>query len=198
MKYNYQRTFDAVRMSPEHRKRILSELSSRFSEKQKEDNVVNIKSIKKPQKALVAAVAILSFALLAGFTFGNQIIQLLGGGRMESGTDSSGNSYVAMDTGFETEPVEIRDGQVYFVLNGSDKNITSYCTETTYYQYEQIADNGNRHVVVVGGTPDNLGWGEFVWDEAGAFLGSNATIPASSNGERPEWLELANEALSVK
>lgn len=195
MKYNYKRTFDAVRMSPEHQKRIRSELSSRFSEKQKEDNVVNIKSIRKPRKALVAAVAILASVLLAGFTFGSQIIQLLGGGRIESGTDGSGNNYTSIDAGFETDPVEIRDGQVYFVLDGSDTDITRYCTETTYYQYEQIADNGYRHVVVVGGTPDNLGWAEFVWDENGNFSGSNATTPASSNGEWPEWLELANETL---
>ena len=86
-------------------------------------------------------------------------------------------------------------GQVYFILDGSGTDITSYCTESTYYEYEQIADNGYRHVVIVGGLPDDLGWGEFVWDENGNAVGSNATFLPDINERRPEWLKLAEAAL---
>jgi len=194
MKSNYKRTFDAVNLSPERQNQMRTELFSRFSEKQKEDNTMNIKSISKPRKAFIVVAAMLAFTLLVGFTFGNQIIQLLGGGRIETGTDGDGNSYTSIDMGFEADPVEIRDGQVYFVLDSSDENITDYCTETTYYQYEQIADNGYRHVVAIGGTPDNLGWAEFVWDESGDFIGGNAT---TNEANAPIWLAHAQEALGA-
>jgi len=164
----------------------------------KEVNALNIetRSTKRPLTAAIAIVAILSL-LTTGFAFayGSQIIQLLGGGRIETGKTSDGNDNISVDTGFVSDPVEVRDGKVYFVLDGTNKDITSYCTETTFYQYEQIADNGYRHVVVVGGTSDNLGWGEFVWDENGDMVGNNATFHEDKYGERPEWLKLAEETL---
>jgi hypothetical protein len=81
------------------------------------------------------------------------------------------------------------------MLDGSGKDITDYCTEATFYKFEHTADNGYRHVMVVGGSPDNLGWGEFIWDETGFMVGSTAVFHEDENGERPEWLRLADEML---
>lgn len=193
MQHKYKRTFDAVRMPPERQQQIRSALSSRIAEKQKEDNVVSIKSRRISKAVVIAAVVVLATTLLVGFAYGNQIIQLLGGGRIETGKDSAGNDYISMDSGFASDPAEVRNGQIYFVLDGSDTDITSYCSEETYYQYETIADNGYRHVVIIGGTPDDIGWGEFVWDEKGVFVGSNAT---QNTPETPKWLENARETFS--
>jgi hypothetical protein len=195
MNYYYQRTFEAVRMSPEHQEQIRSALSSRFSVNQKEDNSVSTKphSIKISRVLAIAAVAILALALV-GFTYGSQIIKLLGGGRMEEGKDNAGNNYVSMDSGFVSDPVEVRDGQIYFVLDGSDTNITNQCSEKTYYQYESADANGYRHVVLIGGTPDDVGMAEFVWDESGTFQGSNATY---NSNEEPAWLTSGKTALGV-
>jgi len=192
MKYNYKRTFDAVSMPPEHQEQIRAALSSRISEIQEENNVMNTKSsFNRTRRAVViAAIIVLSFALLVGFTYGSQIIQLLGGGRLEVGAN-----YVKISTGFESDPAEVRDGQVYFVLDGADTDITSYCTKDTYYQYEQINDNGYRHVVLVGGAPDDLGWAEFVWDESGKFVAGNST---RNSEEIPAWLILGRETLGAR
>ncbi len=143
--------------------------------------------------AVVAAVVVFSLTLV-GFTYGSQIIQLLGGGHFEEGKDSNGNNYASMDSGFEHDPVEVRDGQIYFVLDGSDTNITNQCSEETCYQYETVDDQGYRHVVLIGGTSDNIGMAEYIWDESGTFRGSNASYNGS---EEPAWLISAQETLGV-
>ncbi|MDR2532327.1 MAG: hypothetical protein LBC82_05740 [Oscillospiraceae bacterium] len=148
---------------------------------------------KRLKPALIAAVIALALFTTVSFAYGGQIIQLLGGGRIESGKTADGDDYISISS-FESNPAEIRDGRVYFILDGSDTDITSHCTEATYYKYEQIADNGYRHVIIVGGTPDKLGWSEFIWDEKGDMVGSTARY-YDINGEQPEWLRLAEEAL---
>lgn len=143
--------------------------------------------------AVVVAVFVLSLALV-GFAYGNQIIQLLGGGHIEEGKDANGDNYISIDTGFVNDPIEVRDGQIYFVLDGSNTNITDKCSEKTYYQYETVDHNGYRHVVLIGGTPDDVGMAEYIWDASGTFRGSNASYNAS---EEPAWLTSAREALGV-
>ncbi|MDR2569319.1 MAG: hypothetical protein LBD23_03345 [Oscillospiraceae bacterium] len=198
MQSNYKQTFDAVNMSQETQKRIRSELSARFIENHKEDNIVSIKSrsTKKIITGLVAAVVVLSLTTVVAFAYGSQIIELLGGGHIE--IEKSGNSSSVSMTISEADPdpVEVKDGRVYFILDGSNKDITEYCTESTYYQYEYIAENGYHHVFIVGGSPDNLGWAEFIWSEDGNILGSSAVFPPSTDmDQKPLWWENANETL---
>jgi len=143
--------------------------------------------------AVVVAVFVLSLTLV-GFAYGNQIIQLLGGGHIEEGKDANGDNYISMDSGFVNDPIEVRNSQIYFVLDGSNTNITDQCSEKTYYQYETVDNNGYRHVVLIGGTPDDVGMAEYIWDESGAFRGSNASYNSS---EEPAWLISARKALGV-
>jgi hypothetical protein len=196
MNYNYKRTFDAVHIPQKHHKRIREELSSRYLENRKEDNIVNIKSrsTKRLMTALIAAVLMLSLLTVVGFAYSSQIIELLGGNRVESGR-SGGWDYVSY-TITEESPAEVRDGKVFFILDGNDKDITGYVSETSFYEYEHFTDEGWRHVVVVGGTPDNLGWADYVWNEIGDQVASGAVFnPDDIVGDelvRPRWLELAD------
>jgi hypothetical protein len=181
MENSYKRTFDAVSMPQERQEQIRVALSSRISEKRKDNNAMNTKSIvrKKPRTALIAAVIALSFIVLVGFAYGSQIIQLLGGGHIESGKD-----FVSISM-MESYPYEVREGRVYFILDDSGTDITSYCTDETFYQYEQIAGNDYRHIILIGGTPDNLGWAEIVFDENGNHVGSTAIYYGD---DAPAWL----------
>jgi len=194
MKSNYKQTFDAVHMSPNSRQRIRSELSARINENQKENNIVSIKSrsTKKLVTVLIAAVLALSLTTVVAFAYGSQIIQMLGGGQLVVERNSASIS-VPVDG---PAPVDVVDGKVYFILDGSRKDITSYCTESTYYMHEYIADNGFRHVYIVGGNPDNLGWAEFIWDDSGYPLASSITFPPNTDLDHPpQWFEDANKAL---
>lgn len=191
MKYDYQRTFDAVNMPQEHQERIRSVLTDHVAATQGTNIIMSRK--KKPVRLLAVAALVTLLLAFAGFTFGDQIIRLLGGGTFEHSEGNWGNSTVSMSSGFETDPVEVKDSQVYFMLDGSSRNITAQCTEETYYQYETIDANGNRHVVLVGGTPENIGWAEFLWTKGGKFAGSNAT---HLEGEEPAWLRTARATLT--
>ncbi len=195
MKRAYRRMFDEVRLPQSHQERIRSALSSHIVEDQKEDAPMQVKpnSIRISRVLAVAAVAALALAL-AGFTFGNQIIELLGGGRIVRGQDGEGNQYVSVDSGFAADPVEVRDGRIYFVLDGSGTDITDQCSETEYYRFESKDGGGRLRVVLIGGTPDRVGMAEFVWDEDGAFLASNASYDTE---EEPAWLVSGREALGL-
>jgi hypothetical protein len=159
----------------------------------KENQAVKIKSrsVKRIAAAIIAAALTLTLFTYVGFAYGSQVIQLLGGGRIEMGTVGS-ESYVSISVQ-ELNPVEIIDGRVYFILDGVD--ITDYCTESTFYKYEHIAENGYLHIFIVGGNPDSIGWSEFIWDANGNMVGSTAQYHEDEHGERPEWLRLANETL---
>jgi len=182
MKYSYKQAFDAVHMSTESQEQIRAGLFLRKP-----------RPARRLRPAVLAAVLILSLFLVVGFGYGSQIVQLLGGGWIESG--KSGGGYYTSIPITESSPVEVIDGLVFFILDGANIDITSYCTETTYFEYEQISDNGYRHVFIVGGAPDNLGWAEFIWDENGNMIGSTATYHPGENDEQPEWFSLARATL---
>lgn len=193
---NYKRTFDSVRMSPESQKRIRSQLSSRFEDK-KEDNIVSIKPIKKIRKSIVAAVAVMTIIVMAGAAYaytGGSIFWNLTGGWTEYGVYNEDNTYIihTFDTENTSKPTEVRDGRIYFVLDGSDTDITDYCSKDSYYSYEQIDDDGYRHVILVGGTADDIGWAEWILDQNGIYVGGTATLYINSP-QKPTWLEAAEE-----
>lgn len=190
MKEQFRRTFDSVKMPAEHKEEIRAKLSSRI-ESYREENVKVNKKIRRSRLLLVAAI-LAAAMVTAGFAFGDQVITLLGGGSIVSGVDENGMDVVSVDTGFSADPVLVAEDQIYFVLDDSYENITDQCSETDYYQYEHTDEDGTRHVVLVGGTIDCLGWAEFVWDADGAPIGSNATLP---DGTEPEWLTRGREAL---
>ena len=195
MKQNFVRTFDKVKMPQERQEQIRETLSSRISEIERENKSMTTKSItyRKPKVALVAAVIALSCILLAGFAYayGTQIIELLGGGRIESVVSSSGDSSISISI-VESYPYEVREGRVFFMLDGSGKDITSYCSENTFYQYERTNENGYRHVLLIGGTPDNLGWTEIVFDENGNLVGTTGIGSAYT-----EWENIGREHLGL-
>ncbi len=196
MNNNFKRTFNAVKMSRKRQEEIRAGLSSLLYEKHKEGYLMseNTISSKKSRVLVIAIAAILSLSLV-GFAFGHQIIQLLGGGRIEQGKTSDGKDFVSIDAGFISDPVKVENNQIYFILDGSNTNITDQCSDSSYYKYETTDDNGYRHVVLIGGTADNIGFAEFVWDKGGNFLGSNAS---TSSSEKPEWLKSATSKLLSK
>ena len=189
---NYKQTFDALNIPKEKNDQIKNTLSSYISNKNMEGNYMNTKaiSLKKTKLILIAAVVTISLILVAGagLAFSSQIIEMLSGGRIESFTEGSDN--VTSITVTESYPYEVREGRVYFMLDGSGKDITDYCSDETFFQYERVGETGHRHVLHIGGTPNNLGWAEYVFDENGNFTGSSGIIPDNSQWENIGRAEL--------
>lgn len=182
MKNKCKETFDVVIMPPEHKEKIRASLLERFAETQ-EEHIFTKKQI-RPRRSLIIAAALLLALALVGFTFGSQIINLLSGGRFSVG-HSDGTDIVSITLGSADVPFSVRENQIYFVLDGSDKNITNQCSNESYYQYEVIDELGYRHVILIGGTPDNVGWAEMVWDSTGKASGCTYVL---NSEEEPEWL----------
>jgi len=105
------------------------------------------------------------------------------GGTIEQGIDENGVNYSAgsSDTSREVAPMEVRkDGSVWFVANGEDADITGQFSYTTPYIHDCTGEDVLRHVFIVGGEPDAIGWSEFVWDEDGMPVGGTSSYGTSA------------------
>lgn len=183
MEHDYKRACNAVRLSDTRRAEIRAALSARCNTLQEEDSHMNKQKFSRIFAiALAAALALTA----VGFAYGAQIIEMLGGGQIEIGETVDGG-YIAIDSGAAVDPVEVRDGRIYFILDGQDADITDHCSSDTYFQYEKITGDGTRHVFVVGGTPDALGWAEFIWPSNGSKA-SSAQFPSA---DEPAWYAAA-------
>lgn len=189
MKKKIKRTFDCLELSAESQERILAVLSAHIKESKKAPSRLK----KRPghlRLLLAAAVALLAM-VLTGFAFGEQIFSLLGGGRIVRSVTEEGEDSVSVDTGFAVDPAVVWNDRIFFTLDSSYTDITDQCSDTDYYQYESTDPDGSRHTVLIGGTPDHVGWAEFTLLPDGAFF-SNATY---GSGGEPEWLAKGRDAV---
>lgn len=60
--------------------------------------------------------------------------------------------------------VTVQDGRLYFTGNGEFIDITDLCSNDKAYIYPLNSGNGTIHYLCVGGTPDNYGYCEFIFD----------------------------------
>lgn len=79
------------------------------------------------------------------------------------GTDENGverkGIFGAIAVGEDHEPfAQVKDGRLYFVLDGKWTDVTDKCSENDYFRYEEKGSNGNKVVIFVGGTPKDYGW----------------------------------------
>lgn len=81
---------------------------------------------------------------------------------------------------------QVKDGRLYFVLDGKWKDITDKCSASKVFCYEQEDENGYKITLFVGGTPDDYGWGQFVRKPNGEFIQGMAVV--DNVKKEPEWL----------
>ena len=148
--------------------------------------------------ATVMLMGVLSFgtAFAASADFREAVIGFFTGGFVEQGVDEQGYYSVYFHGAGNSDPITVRDGQIYFVMDSSEINITEQCSETTYYSYETTDADGNYHVILVGGTPDNAGWAELVFENDSTKTGPMVT--GEYEDEEPEWLLADKKAFTDK
>ena len=182
MKKHFKRTFDCLELSAESRKQICAALDAYMENP--EEMPPRLK--KRPGRIhlpLIAAILVIA-ASLTGFAFGEKVFPLLGGGKIMQYINENGEDVVSVDTGFAVDPVSIWNDRIYFTLDGSYTDITEFCSDTACYSYESSEPDGSLHIVLVGGTPEHVGWAEFTILPSGELF-SNATCDSA---EEPEWL----------
>ena len=181
MKRLYRSTFDQVKLSEETAARMRERLAVASSPKE-------VLPMKKHLWRTIPVAAVLIAALVCtAFAYGDQILwqlQMLVGGTVTSGTDEEGNRFVHMTASGDSAPVEVKDGRIYFVRGDTREDITDQCSEERYFSYEETTEDGARQVLVIGGTPEQVGYVNFAWMPGGSFA-------SSGEAEDAPWLRQA-------
>ena len=185
MKYDFKRTFDAVKLTPECQEKIYSRLLAHTQQPKKKIRILRL---------LIAATLLVSAIALMGFAYGERVIRLLGGGRIIEGINENGEDSVSVDTGFAVDPVTIWNDHIYFTLDGSYQDITEECSDTDAYRYESCDEDGTRHIILIGGALEHVGWAEYTLLPDGRIF-SNATYYGDT---KPLWLLNADTSIRAE
>ena len=82
-------------------------------------------------------------------------------------------------------------------------DVTDQCSETEYYRYEIVKSNGYRNVIFVGGTVEDYGWVELIFDNTGKYItnsmggGGSAQTRFDPADNRITWMDLAMHSEGV-
>lgn len=89
-------------------------------------------------------------------------------------TDSEGSDIYHVSTVMNFSEMvpygQVKDGKLYFVLDGKSEDVTDKCSDIHYYRYEEKQDNGYKCIFFVGGTPDDFGWGQIILNDKDEFI----------------------------
>ena len=137
---------------------------------------------------LAAVISLMTITVSA-----DSVRQLFGwGGNME--INDYGNSLeIQVHTDNLTEPVEIRDGRMYFVVNGENIDITDQVSQTKAFNYQYLDGQGVTHdwlVGLIGEELEHYAYAEYL-RSGGVWQGgysARVNINADSTTEA-RWLE---------
>lgn len=132
-----------------------------------------VRRLYSPKKLItIGLVATLSLSLVAWT--GHSIVKKLALGSIYTETydPSTGSTSGSLSMYSDEKVFEEINNEVYFVFNGNEKNITEYCTATTFFAYEEIDEKGNGFVLVVGGSEGNRGYFCYNYEDGRMFAGT--------------------------
>ncbi len=90
-------------------------------------------------------------------------------------------SVVSIDYDENKDYTLVQDGRLYLVIGNTKIDVTDQCSYTEYYRYEIVNSDGSRNVIFVGGTVENPGWVELIFDSAGNYVANHMNIKDSNN-----------------
>ena len=122
----------------------------------------------------------------------DSVRQLFGwGGNMRVDQYEDG-AEVRVYTDNMTEPVEIRDGRMYFIVNGEDMDITDQVSQTKAFTYSYEDAQGVTHIWVLGLNGEELehyGYAEYLKTDTWQG-GYSARVNSNADGTTDaQWLE---------
>lgn len=155
------------------------------------------------KRRVLLAAAVLAVCLgLVGWSYGERIFQLVGGGQVTIG-GSGGEGYGEVHTsdGYDEngQPlvVSLEEGRLWVVARGQRVDVTDRVDENTPYVDTWWDGEGNLYYVIVGGTPEDYGWYEGVTAPDGSGGGngvlSSRTDVSPEEQTDPEWLTQGRE-----
>ncbi|MBR1817071.1 MAG: hypothetical protein IJ763_10325 [Lachnospiraceae bacterium] len=92
-----------------------------------------------------------------------------------------------------TNYYSVENGRLYFIFNDIKQDITDECSEDKYFKYEYTDEDSYRHAIIIGGTVDNPGWAEYIFDKDGNYVFNTMSVSTSGDDECIEF-SLYNDA----
>lgn len=156
------------------------------------------------------AVACVSTAVFLGtgaavYAYGGQIVRQIFGweGNMTITNtvdpDSGDNRSTVTMEGSVTDPIEVKDGRLIFIVNGENTDITDIISESSPYNYEYIDEEGYVHYWIIGisdAAKGEYGYSEYIADSSGEWMGGyshNTGLDAEGHGS--EWFEIGKDKI---
>lgn len=162
-----------------------------------------------PRLVLVCACTVMILGLaVTAYAYGGQVVgRIFGWGNnmeMTIGVDENGEEYrqVIVHTDDMDDPVVLRDGKMFFIVNGESIDITNQVSKTKSFQYEYLDEEGNTHLWLVGLNSDersNYGYAEYIKDSDGVWIcGYSARVNTEADGTtNAQWLEISKDELNI-
>lgn len=188
----YEKTFSQIEMPKESMLALRSALASKCSDNETEVPMKRFSFRRHPAALLAAVILIAALSVTALACGGAALYRFLTGG-----TITQAESYTEVSIGTEFSPIEEQDGHVYLTVSGERLDITDQFSYEIPYIYDCVAADGLRHVLIVGGAPDAIGWSEFIFDESGMPLGGSASFGTPNGTDDAPWLDAAKEQLDL-
>lgn len=197
----YREMMQHIKLSPAAEERIRQQLIARCAQRE-EKTEMKVKRIRKPM--VIAAAAVLCCALTAtAFASGaiGRVYHYVTNSTSYhyENEDGTKGSVTTLDTENLAPPAEEREGRLYLTVNGQNLDITDQCSLQTPYLYDFTGTDGLRHAFIIGGTPENFGWGEFLWNEEGFPEGGSSSnyLKPGSDTEWADWYLSGMEQLDL-
>lgn len=199
MKKLYQKTFEQALAQtyapPEQVEAQRSALASRCSKPKSEVTAMTAKP-RRPIRILVTAAVVAAALTVGALASSNGILSLTtlfsGAQIVESvGEDGYLHFDITGSTDQERNPVVVRGDRVYFTTEtGEELDITGQFSETKPYVYIYTDEDSLTHHIVLGGTPENYSYFEYLYDESGACTAMLGTYPDGYDYDhKPAWLD---------
>lgn len=161
-------------------------------------------SVKKTAALALAAALILALCVSA-YAVGEEVINyVLGwGGKavIAINVNSDGNEVCSASLSLEnsTEPVQIEEGRMYFIVNNEHLDITDDVKDGQPFTYTFVDSEGcTRHFIIGLNSAEleNYGYAEFIRYSDGNWAGGYGTN-TSIGDEASPWLEIGKKKLEL-
>lgn len=191
----YKAAIDKITISQETDQKIQNMLNSATNNKKTytHKKMLTASAVAATFALIIFAIPSTRTAIVNASEYFRRIIMLSNDTQIEA-VQQSDNTAVSIDSeALELDRyVDISNNKIYFVLDDIRMDITEKCSDTTYFRYDMTDENGLKHIIFVGGTLDNAGWAEFIFDTDGTYLTNLMHVPDNSN-----WLIDAEVSIGV-
>ena len=152
-----------------------------------------------------AACLVMMFAASNGICYAatgkslvHTIIVMADGSNVEISEDDNSVTFTIEKTG-DLSYTTAENGRLYLNLNDEKTDITDQCSDTDYFRKDYTDSEGNKHVLIAGGTVESYGWSEYIFNSEGKYIFNTMNIPTDEADPKdvPAWFTKAEKDLGL-